>query len=289
MSPTLEAIVLAGGRSTRFGADKAAATIDEETLLQRVVDAARAAGARRVIVVGDVRPLRPDPRVTWRRESPVFSGPAAAIATGVKAVTAEEVFVLACDLRHPARVVAMLERIPKGVNGVVPVDGGGREQWLAGRYRTRALRDAVRVAGDLTGAPVTRLLRPVACAHPHLPTDIVADVDTRDDLDEAGGRAPGARGTEEDMADSKTHLSPEDLDTWVSAMRDRFDLPVDTVPTVEILGLARDAAHAIARPAAPLATFVAGFVAAREGADKTDVIEAIAALSELADDWEGQD
>ena len=110
MSPTLEAIVLAGGRSTRFGADKAAATIDEETLLQRVVDAARAAGARRVNVVGDVRPLRPDPRVTWRRESPVFSGPAAAIATGVKAVTAEEVFVLACDLRHPARVVAMLER-----------------------------------------------------------------------------------------------------------------------------------------------------------------------------------
>ncbi|MDZ8171839.1 NTP transferase domain-containing protein [Microbacterium xanthum] len=289
MSPSLDAIVLAGGRSTRFGADKCLAVLDGETLLQRVVDAAHDAGAGRVVVVGPERPLRAHPPVIWRRERPAFAGPAAAISAGVDAVGAEEVVVLACDLRHPRAAVAALGAVPEDADAVVPIDDAGREQWLAARYRTDALRDAVRVRGDLTDASVGSLMRTMACTAPRVPPDHVSDVDTRGDLHEAGGRAHGARGTEDDMADSPTHLTPEDLDTWVAAMRDRFDLESDAVPTAEVLGLARDAAHAIARPAAPLATFVAGFVAAREGGTRADIAEALAALSELADDWEGQD
>lgn len=286
-SPSLDAIVLAGGRATRFGADKAAATIDDETLLQRVVDAARRAGAVRVVVVGPRRPLRAGADVLWCREDPPFGGPAAGIGAAIGAVTANDVLVLACDLRRPTDALAALGAVPPGTDAVVPVDDAGRKQWLTARYRTAALRKAVHDSGGLEGAAVRELMHTLECAHPVMAEDHLADVDTRADLNEAGGRASVARISEDDMADSPTHLSPEDLDAWVVTMRERFDLSVEAVPTGDILDLARDAAHAVARPAAPLAAFVAGFVAARDGGGPAKISEVIDEVSKLADGWKG--
>lgn len=102
---TLAAVVLAGGRGERLGgADKPALHFRGRTLLRRAVDAATAAGARPVVVVGpaaadpadppgadnqadaDSQPGNAPPSAAglrWTREDPPHSGPAAAVAAGL--------------------------------------------------------------------------------------------------------------------------------------------------------------------------------------------------------------
>jgi hypothetical protein len=67
------------------------------------------------------------------------------------------------------------------------------------------------------------------------------------------------------------------LERWVDALAAEFDLDPDVVDIGAVLDLARDAAHNVERPAAPLTAFVAGYVAglaAGEGADhSTDSVE----------------
>ena len=53
-----------------------------------------------------------------------------------------------------------------------------------------------------------------------------------------------------------------------------------------LLDLARDAAHGVARPAAPLATFVLGLAAGASGAGMDDLRAFARRLTDLADGWE---
>lgn len=88
------------------------------------------------------------------------------------------------------------------------------------------------------------------------------------------------------MTEASRTLPPEALDAWAGALRERFDLGPDDVPITLILDLARDAANGVARPAAPLSTFVAGLVAGRAGGSAADIEAAAAAITALAANWE---
>ena len=52
-----------------------------------------------------------------------------------------------------------------------------------------------------------------------------------------------------------------------------------------VLDLARDAAHGVARPAAPLATFAAGLAVGRAGGGLAELQAAAARLAAAADGW----
>ncbi|GAA1848165.1 DUF6457 domain-containing protein [Myceligenerans crystallogenes] len=52
-----------------------------------------------------------------------------------------------------------------------------------------------------------------------------------------------------------------DLKTWISALETELGLPPGTIDMNEVLDLARDAAHAVARPAAPVTTYAVGYAA----------------------------
>ena len=80
MSAAFTGVVLAGGRSSRMGRDKAALVVDGRTLLDRAIDALHAAGAARVIVAGGGRATVVD-RVAG--QGPV-GGIASVLATGVE-------------------------------------------------------------------------------------------------------------------------------------------------------------------------------------------------------------
>jgi hypothetical protein len=69
----------------------------------------------------------------------------------------------------------------------------------------------------------------------------------------------------------------ESLASWTGDLFRLLDLPQQTVDIDLVLDLARDAAHGVARPAAPLTTFLVGLAAGRAGGSDAD-IERIARL-----------
>lgn len=164
----LAAIVLAGGQGSRMGGiDKPALSLDGATLLERVVAAARSAHCDPVVVVG--------------RE--VGGGPVAALAAGLSGLRASEVIVLAGDLARPERVIPLLAATVAG-DAAVLIDPGGREQWLAARYRVGALRSAIDgLAGGPAGASFRAVVRGLELAFIPADAAAIADIDTWEDYE----------------------------------------------------------------------------------------------------------
>jgi molybdopterin-guanine dinucleotide biosynthesis protein A len=176
-----DAVVLAGGGSTRFGGvDKALLVLDGMSLLDRVLTATIA--ARSTVVVGPERAVaRP---VEWTRESPPGGGPVAGIAAGLTVGQAPVVVLLSCDLPWiTADEVAQL------VDGIGEHDGfglrdtGSREQWLAAAYRRTALVEALTRLGDPRDKSVRRLFLGLDLVW-SAPARAGDDVDSWADLDD---------------------------------------------------------------------------------------------------------
>ena len=70
------------------------------------------------------------------------------------------------------------------------------------------------------------------------------------------------------------------LTTWADKLGDALGLEVD-IDIDAILELARDAAHQIERPAAPLTAFLVGYAAASRGGSAEDVADCIDVATDL--------
>jgi len=184
---TYDAIVLAGGRSTRMGdVDKLGLLVDGRTLLSRAC--AAVADARRLVVVGPAgRPGLPDGIVSVQ-EDPPFAGPAAAMGAGLAALgaaAADVVVVLAADVPRAAEAVPVLltalgdhpER-----DGVVARSADGRRQPLLAAHRRHPFAAALSAHEPLAHRSATRILSGLDLLEVDLPDDVVADVDTPADL-----------------------------------------------------------------------------------------------------------
>jgi molybdopterin-guanine dinucleotide biosynthesis protein A len=188
---SFDAVILAGGAARRLGgADKPGLLVGGAPMLDRVVEAV--ADARTVVVVGPSRPL--GRAVQWCREDPPGGGPVAALAAGLNAVTAERVAVLAADLPAvgPAvgALLAALSTHPDADCAALE-DPGGRVNYLASTWRTRALRRALNSLDRRDGAAMRSV---VAGARVITVTDTGGwgtDCDTWDDIDAARRRADG--------------------------------------------------------------------------------------------------
>ena len=70
------------------------------------------------------------------------------------------------------------------------------------------------------------------------------------------------------------------LDHWLAKLASELRLPAGAIDRTLLLDLARDAAHNIARPAAPLTTFAVGLaagLAARDGGNLPEVVRRLCA------------
>ena len=76
------------------------------------------------------------------------------------------------------------------------------------------------------------------------------------------------------------------LDRWIAEVCAALDLEPAVLDRDLVLDLARDAAHGVARPAAPLTTFLVGLAAGRRGATPESIADAAALAKRLADNWE---
>lgn len=74
------------------------------------------------------------------------------------------------------------------------------------------------------------------------------------------------------------------LDEWTTALCRELDLDVD-VDTELLLDVAKNAAHGVARPAAPITTFLVGYAAARAGGDAAAIEAAADTARLLAARW----
>jgi molybdopterin-guanine dinucleotide biosynthesis protein A len=199
-----DAVVLAGGRSSRLGGtDKPGLVVGGQTLLGSVVSAMASAGAGRVVVVGPERPAVPGTRaqdggpLRYTREEPHGRGPVAALRCGLDQVSAPAVMLAAADLpflrpAHVARLLAALA-VPAAAGaaaagpapaGAVALDAAGRPQWLVSAWPAARLRDALdRYPGSsLRGllAPLDPVLLPDETAAGQPPPWL--DCDTAEDL-----------------------------------------------------------------------------------------------------------
>lgn len=243
------AIVLTGGGSTRLGRDK----ITEQLGGQRLIDRVLAALPVPTIVVG------PDPGtgVLVTREDPPGGGPAAGIAAGLAVVETPYVGVLAADMPFAAPTLVALPN-PKR-DALVP-RAGGHPQPLCARYRT----DALRAAHPAAGMSMRALLDRLDVEFIDLPEAAFTDIDTEADLEAARAR-----------------LIMDAMDTWVQTVKQELGITAD-VDIATILDVAKDAAHAVARPAAPVTTYLLGLAVA----GGADAAEAAAKIAMLAESWD---
>jgi molybdenum cofactor guanylyltransferase len=147
------AIVLAGGRSSRFGRDKLAATMGDRPVLEHAIEAVR--GAVDVIVVvlalGDERSLPVGVEVA--RDVAAFEGPLAGLAAGLATLPddVERALVTGGDMPSMAgSVLALLLRTlaeDDGVDAAI-LDEGGPLPMAIRPLRARQLAEDLLAAGE---------------------------------------------------------------------------------------------------------------------------------------------
>jgi hypothetical protein len=72
------------------------------------------------------------------------------------------------------------------------------------------------------------------------------------------------------------------LAAWVTELAAALNVDPKDLDRDAILDVARDAAHGIARPAAPLTTFLVGYAAGLRGGNAEAVADAVATAQRLA-------
>jgi len=162
----LTGLILAGGKSTRFGSDKASAELGGRPMLQWVATALAPACDEIVIVraAGQVLPAIevaiPSTVVDDLWEA---KGPLAGLASGLPAVTTEYCFATSCDapllqpgaVRHLARRAAGHDIVCVDVDGYRnPLVAVYRPEACTGPFRRAVERDVLKITAAFDGLDV---------------------------------------------------------------------------------------------------------------------------------------
>ena len=190
------AIVLAGGRSSRFGGPKLAADLHGETILEHAVRAAAAVAGEVVVAGGHVGRAS----VRFVPDEAPFAGPLAAVDGALRVIDTELAIVVGGDMPGlvPAVLDAMLARLAAAsdFDAVVLRGDAARRQVLPVALRVAPARVEAAAALRSGQRSLVRFLDHIRCAE--LPAGewraldpdgrTVLDVDIPGDLDRFRGR-----------------------------------------------------------------------------------------------------
>jgi molybdenum cofactor guanylyltransferase len=143
----VSAIVLAGGRSARFGRNKLAEPIAGEPLLSRTIEALRPVADDIVVVAGPDSTLYVPDGVRLARDPVAYGGPLVGVVAGLTAARHPSVVVAGGDMPWlRADVLSlMLEALLPGKAGAALLLDGRRQQLPIALRRLAALHAARRV------------------------------------------------------------------------------------------------------------------------------------------------
>ncbi len=197
-------IVLAGGRSTRFGGDKLAADVGGRPLLHLAVEAVAEVVAEVVVVIA---PNAPEPAlphdlpvpVVVARDAVAGEGPLAGLAAGLGVASHPLAILVGGDqpALEPALLRELFRRLTRGFGGpqldVVGLEEGGRLRPLPVALRVATTRPAAAVAlaggtrslVGLFGRLRSGTLDPERWRELDPAGDSLRDIDTPDDLPSA--------------------------------------------------------------------------------------------------------
>jgi molybdopterin-guanine dinucleotide biosynthesis protein A len=200
-SPPVTAVVLAGGRATRFGADKLAVEVDGRPLLQHAITAVAQVADEIVVVAGFGAPEPPlqsnvGVPIVVVRDAVAGQGPLAGLAAGLAVASHPFALLVGGDqpALRPLLLRRLLDRLDAGT-GSAPLDVVALEEDGQLRPLPAALRvatvlpaaDAALASGARSLLGLFERLRVAGLApdewHALDPAgDSLRDIDTRDDL-----------------------------------------------------------------------------------------------------------
>lgn len=176
-------IVLSGGTSSRFGADKSQAILGHQQLIHHIL-----AGIPKefeIIIVG-ADPLFTPASYRYVQESPAGGGPVAGIAAALELCESEIVGVLATDMPFAgAHMIHLLSAMTSYDDAIMFVDSKGFKQPLAALYRREALENALSTIGNSHGASMRTLISHLKIHEVQMSPEIekaMIDIDTPHDL-----------------------------------------------------------------------------------------------------------
>ena len=194
MDPHLDvaAFILAGGRSTRMGTDKAFVTFAGRTLLARALNVARSVTSD-VRIVGD--PVKFSPFAPVIEDLVPGCGPLAGIHAALRASTAEFNLILAVDMPFvsPALLHFLISRAQESASAIVTVPRSARGwQPLCAIYRRqfgvaaeKALRAGHYKIDALFAPPETQAIEVLALEQAGFAPDIFRNLNTPEELAKA--------------------------------------------------------------------------------------------------------
>lgn len=176
-------IVLSGGTSSRFGADKSQAMLGHQQLIHHILTGIPK--EFEIIIVG-ADPLFTPASYHCVHESPVGGGPVAGIAAALELCESEIVGVLATDMPFAgAHMIHLLSAMTSHDDAIMFVDSKGFKQPLAALYRRESLENALTKIGNPHGASMRTLISDLNIHEVHMSPEIekaMIDVDTPEDL-----------------------------------------------------------------------------------------------------------
>ena len=176
-------IVLSGGTSSRFGADKSQAMLGHQQLIHHILTGIPK--EFEIIIVG-ADPLFTPAFYRCIQENPVGGGPVAGIAAALELCESEIVGVLATDMPFAgAHMIHLLSAMTSHDDAIMFVDSIGFKQPLAALYRREALKNALSKIGNSHGASMRTLISGLNIHEVQMSPEIekaMIDIDTPDDL-----------------------------------------------------------------------------------------------------------
>ena len=176
-------IVLSGGTSSRFGADKSQAMLGHQQLIHHILTGIPK--EFEIIIVG-ADPLFTLASYRCVQENPVGGGPVAGIAAALELCESEIVGVLATDMPFAgAHMIHLLSAMTSHDDAIIFVDSEGFKQPLAALYRREGLETALSKIGNPHGASMRTLISHLNIHEIPMSPEIekaMSDVDTPHDL-----------------------------------------------------------------------------------------------------------